>query len=386
MRIAILAHSLHVAGGRIVGVNMIASMKRMDQANFYLFVVPDQAEYRALGLGDGRHRVHYYRRQWGLLGRVFFEILTMRRLINRFQPNVVFGMGNLGLFFPPCPQAILLQQAYFVYDVRERGALLPAHPLQSIFARRCFTWQLPVTQLVICQTATMERRLRNVYRYKGRTVVVQNAMSFKAGSIPSGAVVPAWLGASSGKFKLFYPTRYYRHKGLEMLFDVMESCSEELSNTVAVITIEAGQHGNAARLLKHIRKRTLQDRIVNVGPLAPEALPAYYLACNCLVMPTRLETLSGTYLEAMHFGLPILTSDLDFAHEVCGDAALYFNPLDARSMKDAILRIKGDPDLRIKLAHKGRERLSKCYGRTWDDIAGEVKKALDQLGISDKSR
>ena len=99
-------------------------------------------------------------------------------------------------------------------------------------------------------------------------------------------------------------------------------------------------------------------------------------------MPSRMESFSGTYLESMHFGLPILTSDLDFAREICGGAADIFDPWDALSIKDAILRVKGDPNLREDLVAKGRKRLSESFKRTWEDIAADIKYHLESL-ISD---
>ncbi len=79
----------------------------------------------------------------------------------------------------------------------------------------------------------------------------------------------------------------------------------------------------------------------------------YYLACNALLLPTLLESFSGTYLEAMHFGRPILTSNLDFARDVCDDAALYFDPWDPVAIKDAILKLKDDASLQTELVCRG---------------------------------
>ena len=49
-------------------------------------------------------------------------------------------------------------------------------------------------------------------------------------------------------------------------------------------------------------------------------------------MPTLLESFSGTYVEAMYHQIPIFTSDIDFAHDVCKEAAFYFDPLDSNSI------------------------------------------------------
>lgn len=118
-----------------------------------------------------------------------------------------------------------------------------------------------------------------------------------------------------------------------------------------------------------IKSRGLEDSIINVGPLSQQDLGAFYKHCDALVMPTRLESFSGTYLEAMHFGMPILTSDLDFAHEVCGDAALYFNPWNAESIRDAILTLKSRPELKQDLVAKGQARLRAGFKTTWDGVA-----------------
>jgi hypothetical protein len=46
-------------------------------------------------------------------------------------------------------------------------------------------------------------------------------------------------------------------------------------------------------------------------------VPKWYKATQALLLPTLLESFSGTYIEAMHFERPIFTSNLDFAKEVC---------------------------------------------------------------------
>ena len=78
--------------------------------------------------------------------------------------------------------------------------------------------------------------------------------------------------------------------------------------------------------MRAIESQGLTDRILNLGPVDLEDLPNVYRASDALFLPTLLESFSGTYLEAMHYGLPILTTDLDFARNICRDAALYFDP------------------------------------------------------------
>ena len=380
MKILILAHALRAGGGQVVGVNTIRALRNLDVNNDYFFIVPDQEEYRALPLDTIRHSVYYYRRRFSHLGRWVFDTFTLGKLVKLYQPDVVLGLGNLSVSAFPCAQAILLHNPYLVYNSRYTGHLALMDKLWLLFLRWFFKRSLSRVKLVFCQTSTMVSRLRSTYGYDGRTVVLENVIS--AFAVNGEGDSPPTLTALIKKFKIFYLTRYYPHKGLEMLVETMDRYREELSDTVAVITIAPEQHKNAARLLQRIKKRQLEDRIINVGPLAQKDLGVYYQACDCLVMPSRMESFSGTYLESMHFGLPILTSDLDFAREICGGAAIYFDPWDALSIKDAILRVKGDPNLREDLVAKGRKRLSESFKRTWEDIAADIKYHLESL-ISD---
>ena len=54
---------------------------------------------------------------------------------------------------------------------------------------------------------------------------------------------------------------------------------------------------------------------------------------------------------------PIVTTDLGFAHSICGDAALYFRACDASSAADQIECLIQDQALQRALIEKGRKRL-----------------------------
>jgi glycosyltransferase involved in cell wall biosynthesis len=98
--------------------------------------------------------------------------------------------------------------------------------------------------------------------------------------------------------------------------------------------------------------------IENVGLLKLSECQSWYAKCSIVFLPTLLETFSATYPEAMVMERPIVTTDLDFAHEICGDAAAYFTPLSARAAADAIEKVATDEAFRESLIENGRKRLS----------------------------
>jgi glycosyltransferase involved in cell wall biosynthesis len=59
----------------------------------------------------------------------------------------------------------------------------------------------------------------------------------------------------------------------------------------------------------------------------------------------------------MAMGLPIVTTDLGFAREVCSDAALYFEPMNARDAACAITQLCQNPHLWQSLVAEGKNIL-----------------------------
>lgn len=99
--------------------------------------------------------------------------------------------------------------------------------------------------------------------------------------------------------------------------------------------------------------------IENAGRLKLEECPEWYAKSNIVFLPTLLETFSATYPEAMQMGKPIVTTDLDFAHDICGDAAIYYSPLSAKAAADAIMKVASNAALRVDLVARGRDQLKR---------------------------
>lgn len=171
-----------------------------------------------------------------------------------------------------------------------------------------------------------------------------------------------------GPMQLLCLANWYPHKNLEMVREVLpllrhRAVEVEFSMTLreSEFTALFGPEGST-------------PGVRNLGPLRPDECPDAYLGADALFFPSLLETFSATYPEAMVTGRPVLTSDLPFARSVCGDAAGYFDPYDARSACDAIERLVRDPAWRSDLVAKGRARL-----KTFDDAATRCTKLLRVL-------
>ncbi|MCF8102171.1 MAG: glycosyltransferase [Desulfarculaceae bacterium] len=101
----------------------------------------------------------------------------------------------------------------------------------------------------------------------------------------------------------------------------------------------------------------VMDMIDNVGPVHLYQCPALYAESDIMFLPTLLETFSVSYLEAMRANCAIVTTDLDFARDVCGEAAEYFDPSSPEAAAMALERIAHDARRRLEVTGLGRKRL-----------------------------
>ena len=98
-------------------------------------------------------------------------------------------------------------------------------------------------------------------------------------------------------------------------------------------------------------------------------------------MPTLLESFSGTYVEAMYHGKPIFTSDIDFARDICGDAAFYFDPLDENSILNTIKSAHENDKVVLDRIELGRERLSGF--QSWQDVFEKLIGIIEKYKTKD---
>ena len=364
MRFVVIAHGLHAAGGRSVAINIIEALGQVRPSHEYLFIVPDDGGYRELAFPEGS-QVLYYQRKWGAFGRMVFDLLQLPKILHAFRPDVIFSLGNFGIARSPVPQAILFHKAHFVYPPsilrRERLSKRLGNRLIKLRVQR----SLNDNTLVFCQTETMRRRFREAFGFQGEIGLFPNAVSTRINTATwVKCAPPSVLHGLGDKFVLFALTHYYPHKNLEVLIEVFDRYHEELRDVCCLLTIEPRQHPGARNLLKEITHRKLEDNITNVGSLAQLHLPQYYRHVDALILPTLLESFSATYVEAMSLDLPILTSDRDFAREICADAAVYFDPNSPESVKNAIIRVRDDHELRQRLVERGQYRLTQ-FETSW---------------------
>ena len=106
------------------------------------------------------------------------------------------------------------------------------------------------------------------------------------------------------------------------------------------------------------------------------ALAARYRGAAAFVYPSLYEGFGIPPLEAMSTSCPVIASNTSSIPEICGDAAVYFEPTDRDSICDAIERVAFDSALSADLIERGHARLQLF---SWDRCTDATISAYREL-------
>ena len=119
----------------------------------------------------------------------------------------------------------------------------------------------------------------------------------------------------------------------------------------------------------------LEARVRMTGYLTHRQLAACYECATVFAFPSLFEGFGIPALEAMAHGTPVVCARAGALPEVCGDAALYFDPLDMESIAATLRRILTDSSLRAELSRAGRAREQRF---SWRQSAKETLEVYRQ--------
>jgi len=269
-------------------------------------------------------------------------------------PDVMFGANY---FLPRLLGAVARRRVITIHDLTYKRfpELLQKETLANL--ERHMQREIAVADAVICVSESTRRDVLRYYEADPRRVI----------AIHSGLAVPA-AGASVDlpeRYILFVSTIEPR-KNLPVLLDAFQ----QIDYDGALVIV--GKIGwKAESLAPRLRERN----VIHLDYLDPASLASVYAGAELFVFPSIYEGFGFPLGEAMAHGVPAIAARSSSLPEIGGDAALYFDPHDARELARQIERVLGDAALRDDLVARGRRRAAELR---WDAAAERTLEVLRQ--------
>lgn len=365
-RLKLLINTAHQRfGGAIqVALSFIHECRRFPEHEYYVWVGPGVRQ--SLREVDFPANFHFRHFDFGVIDfwKTFRINRTLQRVEKEVQPDCIIATSGPSYFHSRAPQLIGYNLPLYIYPESPFvQAWSPYRKLRMALKKRLhfYFFRRDAVALVV-QTDDVNWRVRRALKTDQVHTVTNTHSVFYHGW---EALPPKLPPRETGVFRFITVSAYYGHKNLEIIPEVLEELERRGRNQVQfVLTLKP-------EALQAKLGGDRGGRILNVGPIRPEECPTLYAECDALFLPTLAECFSASYPEAMVMDKPIITTDLGFAHSICGEAALYFEPKNAISAADAIERLLDDGGLRERLVEKGRQQLM-----TFDSAEERARKYL----------
>ena len=166
---------------------------------------------------------------------------------------------------------------------------------------------------------------------------------------------------------ILYLGRIVPEKGLELLVQAFRQVTTDKKLVIA------GDPADTKKFFRNLKQEAKSDqRILFTGFVQGEVLDELFSNCWLYCLPSELEGMPVSLLEAMSYGNCCLCSDIPECSEVLRDRGYLFDRGDVESLRENLQRLCDEPDL----VEKARRQADDAFFRefSWDDVAERTLK------------
>lgn len=297
------------------------------------------------------------------LSRLYLGFIGLKELVKYYNPDLIWSL-NLGSYTKlTIPNVLSLNNAHQVYPI-EQTKSHPGSRFRVLFLRFFFRVSLSKSDLLITQTETIADYVKLI-NSKKEIAVVPKVAEVGIDSEALNTIVKQQLEGLLG-VRLLYIATNYAHKNHLVIIDALDALINEGQDVSLILSLS----NDEAIEIAGIKAKTLINKgvLLCLGWVEKSTLKNIYDLADICLMPSKLESLSSSHLEAMSWSIPQIVSDLPFARETCGNAALYADPDLVSSWVNKIKQLISDESLRGTLINKGHKQLEQ-YPKDWDEMA-----------------
>jgi len=263
------------------------------------------------------------------------------KLEKRYRPDLIYSLS-----FP----------SYVKFQTKEIGRY--TNPWE-IFSAKLAWSTLSIDQKFI-------RRVKNIYRlfwakrasyfetqteYAKQKIIEKFSINEKKVKVVSNSINPIFIGEKTdnkyynkNKVKIFCLAADYPHKNLIIIPEVASIIKRNCDKNIKFILTLPIKSNTWSKIKTKAEKYSISNNIINLEPISLKQCLEWYNKIDFVFQPTLLEVFSANYLEAMMMKKLIITSNLPFAKEVCGEGAIYFKANNAEAAARAIINAVNDPN------------------------------------------
>lgn len=300
---------------------------------------------------------------------MFAKALHLRRPYDAIWSIMAAYAGFAAMFFkssfPEVKYILTLQEGDPIDYIKKRTRFV------SPLFKRIFT-KADVVQAISNYLADYARAMG----YAGEVEVIPNGVDIEFFSRPDDSLKKV-LGKREDEIFLITTSRLVKKNGIK---DVIKAMAILPPNVRFIVV---GEGPDLSQLLKLAWELKVDRRVQFVGHVTYEDVPKYLAASDIFIRPSLSEGFGNSFIEAMAAGLPVVATPVggivDFLYDPeanpnISPTGLFVKPEDPVTIREQIMRLIEDEELRETLIKNAREMVEERY--QWNFVAQEIKKLV----------
>lgn len=289
--------------------------------------------------------------------RVFLFAWQIVEKLSRFRPDLIyFTLSPRGFAFYRDVFYVMLMKLFgakTVFHLHGKGITKTAQ--KNVFSKWLCQWLLKKTD-IICLSPILTKDVAHLH--KSTQYVVPNGIEAMTETDPlenkTQNAVP----------QILYLSNYIRNKGVLVLVEALKIVHEQGLDFKARLV---GAQGDLTidELQERVDESGLREKVIVVGPRYREEKVTEFELADMFVFPTfyQNEAFPLVNLEAMQFGLPIISTDEGGIPDMLSESGAGFivETQNPQMLAQKIATLLTDRDLREEMGKKGYKHFNSHY-------------------------
>lgn len=366
MKILINFSTLKTGGGQNVGLNFITSLNKSEYAikNCH-FVIAKKSDIHFYFISNGL--TNFTIMPHNPITRMIKELIIGRRIISKYNINIVYTYFGIGLYPKSIPQITGSADSNLFFPEIDfwrgyKGFSLIKRKLVDKYR----IWGLKRASGIIFENFIMQKRFHELYDFTKLTTFIKPSLvkDYQNKKFVFPKSVP--VNITKGLFLC----GWHLNKNI-MIIPELASKLKKMIDFHFILTAPIDESYIHKEFKRLVDKFDVKDQITITGVVKKDELASLYDQIDFVFLLSKLESFSNNIIESWSFKKLLVISDEFWARSICKDAALYVKRNSIDDISEKILKIIGDDVTKKKIIENGINEL-----RTYPSIEQKTKLEL----------
>lgn len=371
----------------IYALNLVRQILNLNQIsgkfNIYFFAQDDDAEWQELinNSSNSNKKSHLipikssiFRK---LIFRFFFEQILLPRECKKLGIDLVYSFHYTIPYFTRLKRVVTIPDMtfYLFPELHQTLKRFYFKTLIPLSLKRCIR---AVTISASTRTDLLERFPR---MNPGKIEVIHLGVNINPPPTRANHHLEQY-GLHEKRYFLFIGTLEPRKNlpGIIEAFNHVITANNDYKKNYKLVIV--GKKGWFYReIFASVKRYHLEESVIFTGYVSGEAKQSLLAHAFLFVYPSFYEGFGLPILEAMAYGVPVITGDVSSLPEISGAAALLINPRRWPEIAGAMLKLLSDQKLRKELSQKS---VIQAQRFSWELTAEKTFALFDSLRIENE--